>query len=123
MATSWRSTRSSTSLVVEARAIRRTSPSTCQKIKYNNRSDTLGSCPPVDHRWSVTQTRVLAPHRMWDVESGVAAPSLDQTGPKQARTQHHDTRDKGTHFQDRRELKSLDGRANGFESLGRLPGS
>ena len=39
-ATSWRSARSSMSLVEEERAISRSSPSICQKIKYSNRSDT-----------------------------------------------------------------------------------
>ena len=29
-----------------------------------NRNDTPGSCPTSDHRWSATQTRVLAPHRV-----------------------------------------------------------
>ena len=28
-----------------------------------NRSDTPGSCPTSDHRWSATQARLLAPHR------------------------------------------------------------
>jgi hypothetical protein len=63
MATSCRSTRSSTSLVTEVRPISRTSPSTCQKIKYSNRSDTPGSCPTSDHGWSGTPARLLAPHR------------------------------------------------------------
>jgi hypothetical protein len=42
-------------LVEDVRTISRTSPSTCQKIKYSNRNDTLGSCPPPDYRWSATQ--------------------------------------------------------------------
>ena len=41
-ATSCRRTRSSTPLVEEVRPISRTNPSTCQKIKCSNRSDTLG---------------------------------------------------------------------------------
>ena len=61
-ATSLRSTRSSTSLVDDVRAISRSSPSTCQKIKYSNRNDTSGSCPTKDHRWSAPQARLLAPH-------------------------------------------------------------
>ena len=63
---------------------------------------------------------------MWDVESGVAAPSLDQIRRGQDRPARNATTHaiRGTHmFQDRRELKSFDGRANGFESLGRLLGS
>jgi hypothetical protein len=62
-ATSCRSTRSSTSLVADVRPSSRTSPSTCRKIKYSNRSDTLGSCPTLDYYWSATQARLLAPHR------------------------------------------------------------
>src|SRR6185295_2487913 len=62
--TSCRSTRSSTSLVEEVRPISRTSPSTRRKIKYSSRSDTPGSCPTSDHRWSATQARLLAPHRV-----------------------------------------------------------
>ena len=31
-----------------------------------NRSDTPGSCPTGDHRWSATQARLLAPHRRHD---------------------------------------------------------
>ena len=61
-ATSWRSTRSSTSLVKDVRPSSRTSPSTCRKIKYSSRNDTPGSCPTNDHRWSASQTRLLAPH-------------------------------------------------------------
>ena len=61
-ATSWRSTRSSTSLAADVRHDSRTSPSTCQKIKYSNRSDTPGSCLTSDHRWSATPARLLAPH-------------------------------------------------------------
>jgi len=45
------------------RPISRTNPSTCRKIKYSSRSDTRGSCPTADYRWSATQARVLAPHR------------------------------------------------------------
>ena len=41
MATSCRSARSSTSLAADVRPNSRTSPSTCRKIKYSNRSDTL----------------------------------------------------------------------------------
>jgi hypothetical protein len=50
-------------LVDDVRAISRSSPSTCEKIKYSNRNDTLGSCPASDHRWSARQARLLAPHR------------------------------------------------------------
>jgi hypothetical protein len=41
-------------LVEEVLTISRTSPSTCLKIKYSSRSDTLGSCPTPDYRWSAT---------------------------------------------------------------------
>jgi hypothetical protein len=61
-ATSWRNNRSSTSLAADVRPINRSSPSTRQKIKYSNRSDTPGSWPTSDHRWSATQDRLLAPH-------------------------------------------------------------
>jgi len=50
------------SLAEDVRHDSRTNPSTCQKIKYSNRSDTPGSCPTDDHRWSATQARLLAPH-------------------------------------------------------------
>ena len=50
-------------MVDDVQAISRSSPSTCQKIKYSNRNDTLGSCPTRDHRWSAPQARLLAPHR------------------------------------------------------------
>ena len=43
------------SLLEDVRTASRASPSTCQKIKYSNRSDTSGSCPPADHGWSATQ--------------------------------------------------------------------
>ena len=49
-------------MVEDGRPISRTSPSTCQKIKYNNRSDTRGSCPTSDHRWSATQHEFWHPH-------------------------------------------------------------
>jgi hypothetical protein len=58
----WRSTRSSTSLVEDVRPISRASPSTCRKMKYSNRSDTLDHDPTSDHRWSAIQARLLAPH-------------------------------------------------------------
>ena len=32
-------------------------------LKYSNRNDTSGSCPPADHRWSAPQARLLAPHK------------------------------------------------------------
>jgi hypothetical protein len=60
-ATSWRSTRSSMSLVAHLRPSS-TSPSTCGKIKYSNRSDTPGSCLASDPRWSATRALLLAPH-------------------------------------------------------------
>ena len=50
------------SFVADVRHISMTSPSTCRKIKYSSRSDTPGSCPTSDHRWSATQARLLAPH-------------------------------------------------------------
>ena len=49
-------------MVEDVRPSSRTSPSTCRKIKYSNHSDTPGSCLTNDHRWSATQTRLLAPH-------------------------------------------------------------
>src|SRR4051794_40007802 len=77
-ATSWRSTRSSTSLAPDLRPSSTTSPSTCRKIKYSNRNDTLGSCPTSHHRWSTRQPRVLAPHRVRAVTeaSGVSATTV-----------------------------------------------
>ena len=51
------------SLAADARPSSRTNPSTRQKIKYRNRSDTLGSCPTSDHRWSAPLPGVLAPNR------------------------------------------------------------
>ena len=50
-------------MVEDVRPFSRTSSSTCRKIKYSKRRDTPGSCPANDHRWSATQSRVLAPHR------------------------------------------------------------
>ena len=44
-ATSCRNTRSSTSSVEDVRPISRTSPSTCQKIRYSDRSDTAAIMP------------------------------------------------------------------------------
>ena len=54
-------------MVEDLRPSSRTSPSTCRKIKYSNHSDTPGSCLTDDHRWSVTQTRLLAPHTVPDL--------------------------------------------------------
>ena len=42
-------------LVEDLRPTRRTSPTTCRKIKYSSRSDTPGSCPTSDHRWSAAR--------------------------------------------------------------------
>ena len=53
-------------MVADVRPISRTNPSTWRKIKYSNRSDTPGSCPTSDHRWSATQARLLAPHTATD---------------------------------------------------------
>ena len=52
------------SFVADVRPSSRTSPSTCRKIKYSSRSDTLRSCPTGDYRWSAVQARLLAPHRL-----------------------------------------------------------
>jgi hypothetical protein len=52
------------SLVEDVRVISRTSPSTCRKIRYSSRSDTLGSCPTGDHRCSGPQVRLLALYRV-----------------------------------------------------------
>jgi NAD(P)-dependent dehydrogenase (short-subunit alcohol dehydrogenase family) len=52
------------SLAVDVHSVSRTSLSTCPKIKYSNRSDTSGSRRSADHRWSATQARLLAPHRV-----------------------------------------------------------
>jgi hypothetical protein len=60
MATSWRSTRSSTSVVVDVRHNSTASPS--RKIMYSRRSITPGACLIGDTRWSATQARLLAPH-------------------------------------------------------------
>jgi hypothetical protein len=49
-------------LVEDLRPTRRTSPTTCRKIKYSSRSDTPGSCPTSDHRWSA-DAGLLTPHR------------------------------------------------------------
>ena len=64
-------------MVADVRPISRTSPSTCQKIKYSNRNGTLGSCPTPDYRWSATQPRVLAPHRLGLRAGEVAQLQLD----------------------------------------------
>src|SRR4051794_13446966 len=55
----------------------RTNPSTCRKIKYSSRSDTPGSWPTNDYRWSATQARLLAPHRLSAARhpAGVPAPA------------------------------------------------
>jgi hypothetical protein len=59
------------SLAEDVRPISRTSPNTCQKIKYSNRNDTPRSCPISDHRWSATQARILAPRTVKHVEIDV----------------------------------------------------
>ena len=64
-------------MVADVRPISRTSPSTCRKIKYSNRSDTPGSCPTSDHRWSATQARLLAPHRVGETLSSIELPHFD----------------------------------------------
>jgi len=51
-------------LVADVRPSSRTKPSICQKIKYNNRSDTPGSCLASDRRWSATRALLLAPHKV-----------------------------------------------------------
>jgi hypothetical protein len=51
--------------VVEVRPSRRTSPSTCRKIRYSTRSDTPGIMSDRDYRWSATQARLLAPIRSY----------------------------------------------------------
>ena len=50
-------------------AVSRTSPSTCRKIKYSNRSDTPRSCPTSDHRWSAAQARLRTPHTVRTVNT------------------------------------------------------
>jgi hypothetical protein len=60
-ATSCRSTRSSTSLVEDVRTMSRTSPSTCQKIRYSSRSEILRSRVTVDYRWSAARPEFLNP--------------------------------------------------------------
>ncbi len=68
-------------LLRAAQALRcrsRTSPSTRQKIKYRNRSNTPGSCPTSDHGWSATPARLLAPHRV-----GAARGYGDPVDPQQ----------------------------------------
>jgi Thioredoxin like C-terminal domain len=56
-------------LLADVRPISRTNPSTWRKIKCSNRSDTPGSCPTSDHRWSATQARLLAPHNLGHAQS------------------------------------------------------
>ena len=90
-AASWRSTRSSI-------ALGRTSDTTenslrtCRKITYSNRSDSPGSCPTGNHRWSATQARPLTPHRAKQLdieplppEAPISAPRVD--GPAVDRPQ------------------------------------
>jgi transposase len=77
--------------MADVRPISRTSPSTCQKIKYSNRSDTLGSCPPADYRWSAAPPRVLAPHT--HLEGAIA--QLDERVDTLFATQISEAKDTG----------------------------
>ncbi len=52
------------SLAEDVRPTSRINPSTCEKIKYSSRSDTPRSCLAGDHRWSATQARLLALHKV-----------------------------------------------------------
>ena len=52
------------SFVADVRPSSRTSPRTCWKIKYSSLTDTRGSWPISDHRWSATQDQLLAPHKI-----------------------------------------------------------
>jgi LuxR family transcriptional regulator, maltose regulon positive regulatory protein len=70
------------SLAEDVRPISRTNPSTCQKIKYSKRSDTPGSCPTRDYRWSATQARLLAPHRL--LETSIAAAADERPAARHA---------------------------------------
>jgi len=65
-------------LAKDVRAISRSSPSTRQKIKYRNRSDTLGSCPTSDHRWSAPLPGVLAPNKARLAEAREAQTTAEQ---------------------------------------------
>jgi len=87
-ATSWRSTRSSTSFAEDVRPISTTSPSTWQKIKYSTRRDTLGSCLPVDHRWSATLARVLAPRKFVQVDRVAGRVEVRGTAVNPGELQH-----------------------------------
>ena len=65
---------------------------TCRKITYSNRSDSPGSCPTGNHRWSATQARPLTPHRAKQLdieplppEAPISAPRVD--GPAVDRPQ------------------------------------
>jgi hypothetical protein len=52
------------SFVADVRPSSSTNPSTWRKIKYSSRTDTWGSCPISDRRWSATQARLLTPHSL-----------------------------------------------------------
>jgi hypothetical protein len=70
-ATSWRSTTSSTSLVVDVRPRSKSSPSRCRKIRYSRRSDTAEIMPVAgDHQSLLVSGRcnVLEPHRVQPAE-------------------------------------------------------
>ena len=69
----------------------RTSPSTCRKIKYSSRSDTSGSCPTSDHRWSATQARLLAPHSLHRPPVAPAGGPCGSCPAHRARDQPHRT--------------------------------
>ena len=65
---------------------------TCRKITYSNRSDSPGSCPTGNHRWSATQARPLTLHRAKQLdieplppEAPISAPRVD--GPAVDRPQ------------------------------------
>jgi hypothetical protein len=78
-----RRTGSSTSLMADVRPISRTSPSTCQKIKYSNRSDTRRSCPAAgDHQSSLVSRRciVMEPRRVREDWEGFFTLVLERNG-------------------------------------------
>ena len=67
--------RISMSFVADVRPSSRTSPRTCWKIKYSSLTDTRGSWPISDDRWSTTQDQLLAPHSVSDPIEIAAEPA------------------------------------------------
>ena len=82
------------SLVADVRPSSSTNPSTWRKIKYSSRNDTPGSCPTSDHRWSATQARLLAPHRLlaiyWAAAGGCGQTTLTDLRTRPVPANGHD---------------------------------